>query len=672
MPDPAERFIEAAVRPLADNAELQLMAAQELRSVLSQESGEHRGDSLEQAAANLETARPKSRAKVILYVAAALAVVLAAIPLARDYVRLRLASYDLFAMTDPAAIGLPGLPFGPDIDQKVPGLFGPLTAPERLLLFGDPSQPSKADVIKSLWDSDPGNPALFADYARTVASGPDIPPDLLKTADRLDPQNAWFRYLAAGAKARGNINELPVPSHVLKLNPKAPRYHIFDTAGQAEAIRLFQEATRLPSMKSYEHELLLQRLKILPPGDDVLGRKLTASYLHMVVPRTGASFGHLSQAIAARAEELAIAGDREGFVALTDAWEIFARRSIGNDGSILFPFSSLPAFTRAARMLGLASQEARYSSLEAAIGKRKEAQSQRTDKLVKQWRGLAEDAGGGILLAGAAVESPPPISLADLIPGEMAAREMWRRIASAMVGVVVLMVLLLAAGGRFTRGKQAQALSEALVQVLRPSDHRWIVGVGIILPIVIHLLLEWLLPLTTASATQEAGLATFLRFGALAGAILLLPAQFASRRLGLRLGCLGWPRPRVLSVVASATMMTIATATGWSQSEGAHILGGTLVIALLAVIIINLAVGVPTCPRHHAVRFLTWGRSLVPAYATGLLLMALLVPFHHAREKHWTKLNVLTKIEPRIPAANRYEYEVDQQERKDLLELLDA
>jgi len=322
--DPAERFIDAAVRPLADNAEMQILAAQELRAAIQDRSEGLPGDSFEQAVENLEKARPKSHWKTILYVATALVAILAAIPLARDYMRLRLASYALFAMTDPAAVGLPGLPFDPNVDQEVPGLFGPLTDSERLLLFGDPSQPNE---MKRLWESDPTNPALFADYARSIPSSSDLPADFLQTADRLDPKNAWFRYLAAGVKARGNVTTNQVPFHVLKVNPNAPRYRVFDAANQTEAIRLFKEATRFPRMNSYESELLLQRLKILPPGCDVLERKLTDAYLEMKVPRTGLA-RDLLETIAAHAEELAIAGDRESFLALMDSWEIFARQSM--------------------------------------------------------------------------------------------------------------------------------------------------------------------------------------------------------------------------------------------------------------------------------------------------------------------------------------------------------
>ncbi|MCW1922864.1 hypothetical protein OKA05_09905 [Luteolibacter arcticus] len=212
MPDPAERFIEAAVRPLADNPEMQMLAAQELRAAMEKGPEGVSDASLEQATANLEKAPSKRHWKTYLYAAALVAAIFAAIPVARDYMRLRLASWALFAMTDSWAVALPGPPFEPDVIQQVPGLFGPLTASERLLLFGDLSQPSKAEAMRRLWDSSPEDPALFADYARACTSKQSLPVDFLKTADRLDPQNAWFRYLAAGVTAYKSVEARRSPT----------------------------------------------------------------------------------------------------------------------------------------------------------------------------------------------------------------------------------------------------------------------------------------------------------------------------------------------------------------------------------------------------------------------------------------------------------------------------
>jgi len=322
-------------------------------------------------------------------------------------------------------------------------------------------------------------------------------------------------------------------------------------------------------------------------------------------------------------------------------------------------------------MLGLDSQEARYSRLEAAIQNRRDDSRVRASKLAEQWHGLAE-AGGGILVSGTRVETPPPVGLNDLIPGEMAVREMWRRVASAVVGVLILVALLLAAGSRFLRGLQARALSGALVELLRPSDYRWLLVTGVVVPIAIHLLMEWMVPVSTASATPDGALSTSLRFAALAAVVLMLPAPLAARLLAMRLSVLGWPRPRAFSIVVLIAMAVIAAAAGCTQSEPFLIAGWALASAQIIVVAINLTVAMIACSRRKAVCFLTWARSLIPVYATALLLMALLVPFHHAREKHWTSLNLITKIEPGIPSPNRYEYEVQKQARKDLLELLDA
>jgi hypothetical protein len=39
---------------------------------------------------------------------------------------------------------------------------------DRLLLFGDLSEPSKAEQMKALWRSELGSPAYFAEYARAL------------------------------------------------------------------------------------------------------------------------------------------------------------------------------------------------------------------------------------------------------------------------------------------------------------------------------------------------------------------------------------------------------------------------------------------------------------------------------------------------------------------------
>ena len=670
MTDPAERFIEAAVRPLGDNAELQMMAAQELRAAIANAPEGSTGASLDLGMEKLEKSRPKEPRKVILYAMALVAALLAAIPVTRDYMRIRLASWTLYSDFDSPLIALPSLPLGPDAGQRLPELFGPLSSSERLLLFGDLSQPTKEDAMRRLWESTPEDPALFANYARVHLGKSKLPVDFLKTADRLAPENAWFRYFAAGVTSYKSVETTKVPYHILKRSPNAPRFRILNPVAHAEAIRLFEVASRLPDSDSYHDELLLRRLDILPPGDDTIGRDLTKAYLELVVPRFG-SGRILTPAISARAEELAAAGDRDGFRSFAEAWEIFARRSIEDRGLGPLSFEPAPHLARAARTLGLNSLAERYSRLERAISKRKTAESLRVEQLNVQWKDLRY-AADGILISGTKVEHPPAIQRSDIMPSVMAKQAAWQRIASVASGLVMLALFALAAVIRFARGRQVRSLSASLVKVLDPSDYRRIVLGGVILPFLFHCLAEWLVPMAFVGPIRDLGFATILRFAALTAVIVTLPALLVSKRLGLLLGRLGWSRPSAAAVPVTATMTAFATTAGFTDIEPATVIGWTFVIVLLGVVIICLVFGVAACPRAEAVPSVTWARGLLPSYATGLLVFALLVPIHHAREKHWTRLNVLTKIAPGIPAMNRYLHEVEQIERKELLELLDA
>jgi hypothetical protein len=669
--DPAEQFIQAAVRPLADNAELQMMAAQELQAVIKNAPESASAIPLDHATEKLENARPKEPWKVILYAAALIAALLAAIPVTRDLLRIRLASWTIFSGFDTPFIGFPGPRPGPDAIRRAPDLFGPLTSSDRLLLFGDLSQPTKEAAMRRLWESAPEDPALFADYARVTPLKSGLPVDFLKTADRLAPENAWFRYFAASVAAYKSVESTKVPYHLLKQTPQAPRCRILNPAAHAEAIRLFEEASRLPSSDSYYESLLLRRLDILPPGDDTIGRDLAEAYLELVVPSRSSLGRNVSLAISARAEELAAAGDREGLQALVNAWEIFALRSIEDPG--LRPLSWEPAsyFARAARNLGMDSLAERYARLAEAIWKRERASNLRSEQLSGQWGDL-EHAADGIIMVGTKVEHPPPIQRSDIKPGILAKQSAWRKYAAAAGGLFMLVLLALAAVVRFSRGLQVRSLSASLVKVLDPSDYRWIILGGVILPVLLHVLAEWLANVALVLPVRDLGPATILRFAALAAALVTLPALLVSNRLGLLLGRLGWKKPRAAEVPVSAILIATAAAAGFTQSEVATVIGWTIALVHLVVVTLSVFFSVAACVRSEAVASSTWARGLLPAYATGLLLFAILVPFHHAREKHWTNLNVLTKIERGVPAANRYLHEIEQIERKELLELLNG
>lgn len=675
-PDSAERFIAAATAPLGDNAELQMMAAQELRDALPSATARPGSDSLELAAENLETGWPWKRWKAVLYVLAGLAAILAAIPVARDYSRLRLWEHTYCWMNDDFRMSLPGPPITADARLRVPDLFGKFTPAQRLLLFGDLTKPTESERFKALWDSEPSDIILFAEYFRAATAEGSVPvPTLLHTADRLDPQNAWYRHVAAAALARGTVER--IPNRKPGARKPRPHYRIKDPGRLADAFQLLDEAAGMPRFDSHEEELLLRRLEVLPAGDDVLGRTLTGSYLALEPRYSSWIYQVIATSVAARAEELAIQGDAGAFAALMQSWESFTRRSIESAGVSSgrgeLPANPIRGFGKSmvedAKGLGLTDLASRIEDLTGALDSRRNARIERADGM--EFESLRRKSGlgsYGLLSAREALNDPPPLDESALHPGRKAEHAMRARVGAAMVGAFLLVLSLLTAATRFLRGFQVRRLSHALPGVLRPADYRWILVGGVVAPVLVHLLFEQVSEMVEFRPWKAAPLRLF----ALAGALLTMPALIAARRLGQRLGGLGWDRPRRILLGAVVAGFIVAGIAGSMDSQLAQSAGWVIVITIPLASFLILPFGALITPRDTAVRWQVYCRAILPAYVLALLLMALLIPVHHARERHWTALNTLTRIEAGVPWSNRYEHEIARRMRLELLEIFDG
>jgi hypothetical protein len=97
--------------------------------------------------------------------------------------------------------------------------------------------------------------------------------------------------------------------------------------------------------------------------------------------------------------------------------------------------------------------------------------------------------------------------------------------------------------------------------------------------------------------------------------------------------------------------------------------------ALLGILVLAwLIIGIRAVfsKRTALLRRVTLSRVLVPAYALGMLLMAASMPLYHAAEKRWLAQDRLMEITPEAPAMSRYEWEVAQAMRAELLEILNT
>ena len=188
METPQYRLIEAAVRPLSDNAEMEHAATHLLGEVV-------RPDSPGAEAAIRRWAAVDSQTRGMIW-KSVLWILLAVVSIGvgvRDF-----REVSRYVAWRGSVGGVMGSSM-PEPDAA----FGRGLSAEQKLLFGDDL---KLPRKKALWHLDPDNPAHFAEYAVEYATEfKTLPPDFLEIARRLDPENAWFTWFAASVEVKGAL-----------------------------------------------------------------------------------------------------------------------------------------------------------------------------------------------------------------------------------------------------------------------------------------------------------------------------------------------------------------------------------------------------------------------------------------------------------------------------------
>jgi hypothetical protein len=75
---------------------------------------------------------------------------------------------------------------------------------------------------------------------------------------------------------------------------------------------------------------------------------------------------------------------------------------------------------------------------------------------------------------------------------------------------------------------------------------------------------------------------------------------------------------------------------------------------------------------RHLLKRVTLSRVVVPAYMCGTLLAVLAIVGQHLLEDYWARHDRLMEAAPDAPAMSRYEYEVAQALRGEILDILDS
>lgn len=663
MNSPVAPIIAVAVRSLAGKEELRLAAIAELEERMAPQDGSS-PDAVAEALAAFENADAQPRRgrwRMVL----GLLTVLVSLPL---LVGLAIQYLGGLAMIR----GIGGMrPQSNGHKTLVERLGKDLSAAERLLLVGAPNTRKDADRWRPLWESAPDKPAYLAEYAlASLRTHHCLSPEILEAATQIDPDNGWFLALDAAGKADGVVKKGTRTSKE-KRDGKAIEWQVLDEPQLREALVQLHAATAKPRFAGYRSELHRERVRLLPPQDDLLSHVVWGAYV-----RGGdnglVQFRYLGEALAAGAGLCAERQDREGFQQLVTDWRWLARAGV-NEGDTLIDqlvarmlvTAPLASFRDAARALGLEAEAAKFAAEEQRERTEREEQSQ--DRLSQAGDSLIPERGSilsnSLALTTSIVKAAPVLTESDLRPGRLADHAVFDRV-SAVVTWLGLGLGVAGVGWLFRGRPVIRTLAVRMLDLLRPADWGWILLGGVVAPVAWYLAITRLTPLSARewSLLGSSGfLLPIFQKAALMFLLASLPLVVAGWRLGQRGAAfglagrhqrLGW-----LAVGAAAAAIPVLGAV-----MGLRVLPEWMFQALAAILL-----GLPCCwllgvmfaytagAKTQELRRTTVGRMAVPAWLCGMVGCALALPLHHAEERYWFRQDQLLAIPADTPALSRYE-----------------
>ena len=676
--------IEAAIRPLADNAEQRQSAASLLSELRSPD------DSADAEAIDRWNASDQAKCKpvwrMVLYVVLA---IVSAIVIAKGTPTVMV--YRVFYSLITGSYNYP---------KATPPWATQLNDRQKLLLFGDLSQGTQSEQMKGLWDSEPENPAYFAEFARTYHSdNKKLPPNFLATARRIDPENAWFTYLAA-VEEGGDCIEKQKLSKAAREAGEAMTYKILDQARLDRSVELLHEAAQQPRCEEYRAAITRERIELLPKTTPRENLRSTLYLMSQPSPDIIA-LRKLADVICAKGWQDGEQGEVDALKQLISDTDHFNRslshmEAIDVVHGLVFKVCAGGTSRElgiAASKLGIEADGRRLGEISRRIIEQRKMRDARPNPIA----GRQPGADGGILAAmtipmlARQVDRPPPLTDADLEPGRLADHEFLSAVSSVACWLLLLIGLGISWLYRFRSSVIIRRLAARMEALMKPVDWIWLIGLGVITPVVYVLAINRLTPLggrqhgiITGSllipAAQLLGLAIL---------IIVISIHAARWRIQQRTAFLTMPRnicwPGWIAIAAAIAFipcigLAMNSASnfsldyewfgGWKVSEfksGLFIACGLLAIPLLWLFAVQCRalLGRPARLLHSTL--LT--RLLVPLYATAMLVMISLAAVFSTASESWSKKDRLMNLDPAFPGLP-YEYKVAVQLQKETREVM--
>lgn len=581
---------------------------------------------------------------------------------------------------------------------------------QRFLLFGDASPGDIVGGRRSVWEKTPDDASLYASYvASHLTADNRLPDGYLETVRRIDPDNAWFIYLAAAQEARDSLKRVARTSR--KVDGKRvydPRkWEIQKQEGYAKALTLIQEAGRLPRCENYQVRNL-QRIVASLPQENLTEYVDSIGCLGTMTSSGSLRLRVVVDVISAAAWQAGEAGDVVAYAAMRDEGERFIRRLMQSDPATVLDELVLKVvagglaagFAETSDKLGLAEESERWKTLEETWVATKEANGRRG--FLVDGKPADDDRVNGLFfgsgLAGLQrqLSHPPPISNRDLRPGRMLDHELASWFFCWAVWLVMLLMLACFSLYQFRIAGLVRDLAKRFECLLKPVDWMWILGAGVLLPFLYVMGINRLTPW----GGHDYGIAgTYLllptmHFAGLIVLWLIASWMIIRIRLARRAKVFGFSGPGWLAAgvlmaavafipvigmsviweVPDSFWLELAREIRWLDADPSgspwlfRAAAGLLAIPLLWLMIAagcGLVGGKGGMLRQAVV-----ARVMMPVCAVAMMVCSLATLAFKRAEHYWYSQDTPMKMDVSKPGWTSYEYQCAVQMREELRELL--
>ena len=658
-----EKLFEIAVRPLSDNAQRRFDAANLLKVLRDENSGDVEEMIRRWEEVDARQRKPLWNAVGLFCFAVSLAVVMG----------LNFPEWmNLIFRKDPFDRGYPAA------EQRISSR---LTPEQRLMMFGKTETADQDNPRHAMWRKSPEDPALFADYV--LAKYVNLPTNLLDDAGRIDPDNAYWLYLAAGMHA---------PNHASSGNGVM----------QQTINGYIRKANDLPRCDSYQIELLRKRIPLLPQSS-LVDRKASLYYIDFTYKQIRPELDHVAQWISRQADSDAKAmtrliQDADGFLksicrmeaGMLEEEQFIARLAAGLARNL----------SHDARKAGLESEAARWKTISDRFDERSKGYFKRS--FLVDGKPVATGERTGYLLTGhfekeaITLVSQPYISDASLQPGRDFDHEFFSRYSAYALWFLLGGVLLLLSLYRLRMTPMIHRLALRMPSLLRPVDWVWILAGGVLLPMVYVMAINRFTPLGARSLGMM-GSHLLLPMAHFAGlGILWICAWVMSLRwrMRVRAGALGFGKENpLLGMLAVICAVAFIPFVGWAAvygrlpklwirqldwvdagiqgrgSEAALWIAAILLVIptlwLLSISLLSLIDG-----SRHILHRATASRILASVCTSAMALLLCLTLWFKWEEENAYQRDTWSKLSADHPSTSRLHYQLAVQARKEIREIL--